>query len=429
MFFRRFWVPVALGLATLGLNFWQLDQPARLMSDEWYFVQDAEQYVLGRPYADVHPPLGKLQLGLMFTWFGSSPMTWRAGNALLGAIIVVVAWWCVWRLTRRAGAAHAAALLVAVSGVLTTESRSGLINLPYIFYGLLLAAFVLAALQSPRPRRWIIAAGTAAGLALSVKWLAFAYVIPALALWFFPTWFGFERSPVRSAAWRIESIGWLVLWPVALYGLTFAWHFAWLGQPIDIIGAHAQMLNHHLGTQTGHPYRLAWWAWPYLGQPFPYWSEIERGRLAMAWSLPNPVLWVVGWLTLGWGLLWRRRAPAVRWLAVASISSWIPFIFIQRDMFMYHVVPMTLWLAMLTGIVVSAWWSRRRLVVAAILSFVIASFVWFLPWYLHLPMSEAQHRLRQWLPTWKLGQPELEAIRGGQVGIPRRETDRFEAPE
>ena len=70
-------VLIGLALAGLGLFTWKIGTPNRLVSDEWYYVQDAQDYAAHRPYVDVHPPLGKLQIAGAIAIFGNEAWAWR----------------------------------------------------------------------------------------------------------------------------------------------------------------------------------------------------------------------------------------------------------------------------------------------------------------------------------------------------------------
>lgn len=398
------YIVFCIGFAVaLGLRLWHLGTPTTIVSDEVSFVLDGHDYLQHQSYFDPHPPLGKLQLGVVFSLFGYGPFTWRILNAVTGAAIIPLIGWLAWRLTRRRSAAVIAVVLTLLDGQLLVDSRLGMINVPYIFYGLAALVCILRALDVARPRRWLLAAGVCFGLAVSVKWLAVLIVLPGVAMWRWPGWF--DQAPIAARErhhWRFLALAFGVV-PALIYLLVFVWHAAWLGLPLDFWGLQARMLRFHLSIpSTGDPYAQPWWGWLWLQQPFLYWSQFVNDKTSVVWSLPNPWVWWTGiglFLSSLWGG-WRQ--PSRRFLNVALLTTWIPFLFVQRVMYSYHALPFGLFLLLLLAVGLSGWWGRRRSTVTAYIAIATMVFIWFVPWYLNVPLTRAQYQLRQWLPTWQV---------------------------
>lgn len=400
---KRYLVPWLGCAVALGLHGWRLDQPAQLVSDEVFFVNDGWSYVIGQPYFDPHPPLGKEQLGAVFRLFGYAPVTWRILNAIGGALIVPLLWWLVWRLSKKRAAANLTVLFVLLDGLLLTESRLGLINVPYVLYGLVAVAATLKALEARRPAGWLLASGLMIGAAVSVKWLALSIVVPAVILWFWPGLFGQAKNPdqLRSTWWW--AAGGLLVIPALVYWVTFRLHFGWLGVPETFIQTNLQMLNYNLRVPSvGDPFAQPWWGWLLAWQPFPYWSQGSGDQVSVIRSLPNPWLWWTGAIGFGYSL-WRGwRVPALRCLNIFLLMTWLPFGLIQRVMYSYHALPFGLFLAMLLGVLAGQGWARSKKMVIGYVGLAILTFIFFSPWYLNQPLSSAEHRWRAWLPGWQV---------------------------
>ncbi|MBI5467396.1 MAG: phospholipid carrier-dependent glycosyltransferase [Candidatus Kerfeldbacteria bacterium] len=396
-------------LIALGFHLWHLSIPATIVSDEVFFVTDARNYLTHTTYTDAHPPLGKLQMASILAAAGDAPTMWRIFNAVAGAFIIPVLWWLVWLISKRETAARLAVVLSLLDGFLLVDSRLGLINIPYILYSLLALSLTIFALRSARPWAILTGAAVAAGLALATKWLSLTMLVPALAIWVWPHWFGFERRSHPTARQFAWSLILLIGVPILVYTKVFWLHFTWLGIPADFWGANVQLLQYHLAVPpTGDPYGAPWWGWLLLWRPFLYWSHTAGNTISVIWSMANPWLWWTGAAVFLYTLVTGWHQPAKRFLLVLLLMTWIPFGFIQRIMYSYHAIPFGLFVIALVSIWLSEQWpKRRRLVVGYILAAVFV-FAWFLPWYLNLPLTTEQYRWRTWLPSWTIQSPPFQ---------------------
>lgn len=400
---RRYLIPWLGFAVALGLHLWHLGLPNTMTGDEVFFVRDAQSYLVHQSYFDPHPPFGKVLIGSMIAVFGDTAFVWRLGNAVLGALLVPLIWWLAWRLTKREGAAHLAATLTLLDGLLLVDSRMGVINMPLIVLSVVGVAAILKALEHSRPRWWLVVAGTALGLSISTKWIGMLAVVPALSLWFWPKIFGQPRlSPWnRSEQWW--SIGWLIAWPIIIYVLIFAWHFAWLHLPSSFWATNVDMLNYHLSVpSTGDPHAQPWSGWLLAWRPFLYNSSIDGDTVRTIAALPNPWLWWSG-AAVFLVSLWRGwRAPATRLLNIFLLFAWLPFALIQRVMYSYHMLLFDVWLLVLLAIWLDRQWARRRWFVLAYVALAAIVWLWFFPLYTNQPLSTVALQWRWWLPSWNL---------------------------
>ena len=158
----RIGVPLVVLLIAAATRLWNLGHPRTLVFDETFYVKDAWSLVnLGYeatwpddadagfatgatdtfttdPAYVVHPPLGKLIIGLGMAAVGSeNPVGWRIGVAVVGILGVAAVMLLTWLLTRAWSIASVAGLLMAVDGNAIVMSRVGLLDNMVMLFALL----------------------------------------------------------------------------------------------------------------------------------------------------------------------------------------------------------------------------------------------------------------------------------------------------
>jgi len=264
-----------------------------------------------RPYSEYTSP---------FIWLSAPLYAWfdHAGLLILpwlsGGLLVIVTAWLAWRLTPNRLAALAP-LIVGLGSPLLIYSLEFWEHAP----GALLAAFALAAISkstdSPRRALWLIAAGAASGLGLTMR--AELYVFPLAIL------IGLGASSIRlaisrtTALWRsfFYPIGFLALGGLLTAGPWWLYQLIEWGSPfgprvqqnVPLLGGEAMLAR--LGDTTGHNYVMLW---PIEGAGFEAVSVLLLSAIGLA---------------LGLRLLSRVRHSATRlqhagwWLLAIAIAA------------------------------------------------------------------------------------------------------------
>ncbi len=120
----------------------------------------------------------------------------------------------------------------------------------------------------------------------------------------------------------------------------------WTGFPA---GNHGQtlwdltvsMFNYHNDLRVAHPASSPWWAWPFDLKPV-WWyqgslandtgaSIYDAGNLVLFWLSVTAVPWTA-WQA------WRRRSLALGIVVMAFASQWLPWVWVDRATFQYHVL-------------------------------------------------------------------------------------------
>lgn len=242
----RLWILPLLTIVLGGfLRFWHLGRPQEIAFDETYYVKDSwsvmlsgyerqwpddadEGFAAGTPpqpleepsYA-VHPPLGKILIGLGMRLFGAGDaFGWRFSSAVAGTLMIVLIVIAAALMFRSPIVSAIAGLLLSVDGLHLSHSRLALLDIFLALFVLLAFVLLLVDRQDGRMRLahrlgglpsaspsseaqdraahrlalrrwewgprlgvrwWRIAAGVSCGLAVGVKWNAL-YFVAALGL-------------------------------------------------------------------------------------------------------------------------------------------------------------------------------------------------------------------------------------------------------
>ena len=118
------------GLVVLGvvLRCQALGFPRGMSFDEHHFVENARNYLAGRPDWNDHPPLGKFLIAAGIRALGDNPVGWRIVPLLLGLANIALGGALAQRLFGRREAGWIAAAFFAADGFLLAYSRTALLD-------------------------------------------------------------------------------------------------------------------------------------------------------------------------------------------------------------------------------------------------------------------------------------------------------------
>ena len=452
--------PEALWLLALSAltHYWHLFTPRAVVFDEVYYERFAGDYLTGRFYFDLHPPLGNLiyaAFARLLHVSGAQLMNadpipaLRLIPATFGTLTVPL----IFLLLRQLGASRRVALLGGAAALLDNgllvESRLILLDSFLIFFGLLAITSYLAARTRTGRERLIILGASAffAGCALSVKWTGASALGVILAAWFIDALI--RRPPFRRFV--VEGLL-LVAIPVAIYVGSFAIHFRLLdhsgpdesfmspGFEQSLIGSayynpavrvslwkelrdvhHAIRAGNESLEHAKHIGASRWYTWPIMKHPMGLWEPTPEppGRRAMIILVGNPLVWWGGLAAVLVGVLAfvvRRKLFAGRQfgfllLLGAVLLNCLPFAAIQRIMYIYHylfALTLVIALAAYSCGVIAGWidddsrlWqfqSRRSAAIYfGIVGMLFVSFVYFLPFTYGWQMSTASWDAHFWM--------------------------------
>jgi dolichyl-phosphate-mannose-protein mannosyltransferase len=209
----------------------------------------------------------------------------------------------------------------------------------------------------------------------------------------------------------------LVIIPPIVYSLLWIPHLRQNPIP-NFIDVQWSILNYHKQVNNGteiHPYCANWYTWPLLMRPLAYhFQEYKPNYYYDVHAMGNPLLW---WLALAtiFASIWliitafvRKPIQAINiniisiplFIVINYTANLLPWVKVTRCVFIYHYLG-----AVLFAIVGLAWlvdnWLRsgsklwQGVGLTTIFS-ITATFIFWLPIYLGLPIERTDLSLRLW---------------------------------
>ncbi|MFM7439902.1 MAG: dolichyl-phosphate-mannose--protein O-mannosyl transferase, partial [Snowella sp.] len=214
--------------------------------------------------------------------------------------------------------------------------------------------------------------------------------------------------------------------PVFTYSLLWIPHLI-MNPQYGFWEMQKQILFYHQrigNTPDIHPYCSSWYSWLIMWRPIAYLYEKSADNPPVIYdvhAMGNPVLWwlstlaiviVISLLLLQLLAILRRTARPLTtsetWLGsyiiVNFAANLLPWIEIKRCVFLYHYMGSYVfsWLAL-------AWVVERclqqhsseyRFAGLMVILLIVVAFIYWLPIYLGMPLSQQQFNLRFIFPNW-----------------------------
>jgi len=389
---------LSLGLGVL-VRFSHLATIRTQIFDEVYFPVMANALLHGQLLFDVHPPLGKMLMALGIAAFGNNALGWRIVPAIGGVLLIALAAYTAWRNFSEEEnpivATIAMVVLVGLDGAFIVYSRTGLMDGVLVLFTL--AAYCLALKAT---RRTIVAAAIVLGLAVSVKWVAAAVIVPMIYL-----------------LWRqkklVDGVIYLPLAIASYLGVVLLGEgIGRVANPVQAaLNWHSQALMYHLTLKATHPWSSKWWSWPFEFKPtLMYYQATTDHRIQVITSLGNPIAWwastiaVLAAVVVVVCMVYKRQKsvldhPLVP-LLIGYFAAWIPFMTIQRVLFQYHFLTSYMFALLILAYFLQRMWKHNAAGVVIILTTVIASAIFFLPFAIASPLTLEQIDQRVWVTSW-----------------------------
>lgn len=453
--YPEIWILTFLALVT---RLWQLASPSALVFDEVYFRQFAASYLSHNFFFDIHPPLVKLIFAGIGALFHLSPEQVVSGDpgalilrilpAVAGAALVPLMYIIVRQIGLSRQIAVLSAVLVLCDNALLVESRFVLMDSLLLLAGFSALSCYLKLRKTKGNHRWVwlVVLALLLGALVSTKWTGLAVATLITVAWLID-------GVITHTRWQ-RLVGEVVVAfciAATIYVSCFAVHFALLTHsgsgdafmsekfqstlignasynPISRMSFWDKFIETNKEMYTAqsslddvtHPYASRWYSWPLEVRPVYYWkgSTLSNGMQGNIYLLGNPAVW---WLSAAGALLallvWLvrprhlgRSRKYVALLLAGYALNFIPFIFIERPMFLYHYLFALIFSMLLTCIMLDRlfkWQTRKygRAVTSRtywlLLIIIVLGFLYFVPLSYGWPMTPADLQQKMWLTTWR----------------------------
>lgn len=462
-FLARNWFILSLSsifLVSLFLRFWRLSQFNTLVFDEVYYAKFANNYLTGTPFFQSHPPLSQYLIAFSI-WLGSfmpapaeimndltgslrSTSSYRWLNALTGSLLPLVFAGIAYQLTFRRSLTVIVALLVTLDGLFLVESRYALNNIYLILFGLLGQFFFLVALNS-RSYRWpaFIFAGVLFGCCASIKWNGLGFLLGIYLLllvsYLEPLINSINKKGSGNRATKTTNIIkkiqglertniliFLTIIPALTYSLLWIPHLI-LNPEYNFWQVHQKIFSFHQkiggNIREVHPYCSPWYSWIVMFRPVAYFYEKKEviGQEPLIYdvhAMGNPVLWWFSSLAIILILYllitkisnkkilinFPYNGNIVLFCNLNYLANLLPWMKISRCTFLYHYMAAysfaILALAWIIDECLKSRFQVDRITGVGILVLITLSFIYWLPIYLGIPLSEIGFKMRIFLPNW-----------------------------
>ena len=289
-------------------------------------------------YEWVHPPTPRVIMAGLIRRFGMNAAVYRVPSVIFGVLTVLMVW-VIGNRMRGPGFGLYAAVLTASDGWIFCLSRVGMTDI-YLIGSVVTsyAAFYVWWTAERRRGLWMLATGTACGVALSMKWSAAAPVLGLMGL--AATRFVLDwrrgavpkKEVVRHAALAALSF---TLLPAVIYFASY-WPFFSAGHPMsEWVSLHKAIVDYNRGAPPTAPGSRPWYLWPVDRSVTWFVTRAKNGACQYTFASSN---WIV-WYPIAPALVYAIEQFTEDWrferafVSYAGAVLWLPYALVHRFVF------------------------------------------------------------------------------------------------
>jgi len=147
-------------------------------------------------------------------------------------------------------------------------------------------------------------------------------------------------------------------------------------------------------NNTTHTYASKWFEWTLGQKPIYYWSKNQpnENQISKIYLTPNFTLWIMGLIFLLFSLyaLARKKTgekTTIIFLLTGYLINLLPFLLIERPLFVYHYFTASLFLTALSAFWLNKIHGKTPIIFYLILGIIIAIFIMLMPFLYGWPVS------------------------------------------
>jgi len=361
-----------------------LSSPKEYVFDEVYFAKFASALTRGEYNYDIHPPLGKVLIGLGIRVFGDNFLGYRVMPMLVGTLFLLVVYLFARAFFENEITALIAFLIAFCEGTYLVYSRLSLLDIFMLNFGFTSLYFLVLYLKRER-LLWLFLAGLFAGLTISIKWIGLGILACGFVFWLV----FLQKKTLKRVL--LFLVAFLVV-PLLIYVASFRFVFKedfWFNLKLW----HFQSWNYNIHLSEGHPYGAKWWTWPLLLRPiWFYYKQVPPSRVAGILTIGNPLLWWLASLSVVYELMrnYRRGDPKVSVLLAGWAIFFLPWMLVSRVLFLYHYLFSSVFAYLILSNALGGLWQnpKSRPIAQSLLVLGFLVFLFFLPLWVGAPISE-----------------------------------------
>lgn len=417
------------------------------MFDEVYHGRTGYEFVHGLPtYENTHPQLGKCIIALGIELFGMTPFGMRFFVAVFGIMFIPLMYIFAKRMLKDTFIATCVGIFITFDCMHYTLSRIATIDIFVAFFIIATYYFMFRFIEEDNIYRQTKQAKNAVFLPKEVyKPLALSGLFMSLAV---ATKLTGVYAAIGLAVILIYHIikNWSSKLAFRLFGFCFAlfiflplvlYTLAYIpvvesaadpNSPDDVIewtdnGIHigyahtgliaktvrntSYMISYHKNLQATHYYSSDFYQWPIVWKPLlAYNTSVNdyddvssvsyMGNILIWWASIPCVLYTV-YLAI------KKRDKLALFLTVAYLAQYVPWMSIDRCVFIYHYLPSVLFSMFMMGLTIKnilEYKPEYKKYVKIYLGLVIVMFFIFFPVISGLPFPKEYGLHLKWLPAW-----------------------------
>lgn len=407
--------------------------------DEIYHARTAYEFINGlKVYEWTHPPLGKIFIAIGVKLFGMNPFGWRIAGTVFGIMMLPIIYLFSKKLFAKTWLSGVVTIVFAFDFMHFVQTRIATIDVYITFFVILMYYFMYVYYSQsfydvPLKKTFIplLMSGICFGLGTASKWTGI-YAGAGLCVIFFMTihkrykeyLFARENPDSPKSAEICDSfvknmiltlsfcvLAFIII-PLIIYLLSYIPYAMCSGNGLKgILKNQTDMYVYHSKTvlDSTHPYSSKWYEWIIMKRPIWYYSgkvteTIKEGISAFG----NPLVWWVGIpavLYTVYNAVKKKDFNAV-FLTVGYFAQLIPWIFVDRVVFIYHYFPCVPFLVLTIGYCLSEMYKRNKNTKYAAIVYaaaVIGMFIMFYPVLSGMSVNaEMVDKYLRWFSSWVL---------------------------